>query len=327
MLLLIVATIFVGSCGRSSTSQQGENQGGGDASSGADVQVKPKTVETSMPDPSLGEATQLEQPEKLIGEAVSFPGFDLRVLDYFVTDKYMYADFINPDGSVGTPEVFPTAGKFIVVNYSIRNTGSESVDTVLSAHLNTEAGETYLESEDAEHPNSGGFGIELPPRGVTVGQFIFDVPTDVEPSSILAGIGFHGEFDSQPAQVDLTQADLPGAGPEEALALQYEYINMFAWEEAYNLFDSRSKALVSLPQYVEYMRQGDSTAIVEYSFPSVRIAGNRATMQRVFTLNSPDGEAQDQATQEAVLEDERWKVVMRDNQLEALGVAIEETTQ
>ncbi len=117
--------------------------------------------------------------------------------------------------------------------------------------------------------------------------------------------------------VDLTGSDPQGARPEEILALQYEYGNMTAWVPAYELFAQESKDRVSEQAYVSVMEKALSesvSAYTGYSFPSVDIKGNRATIERVATDSSEEGEFQDTATQEMVLEDAGWRIVMRDEQ-------------
>ena len=48
----------------------------------------------------------------------------------------------------------------------------------------------------------------------------------------------------------------------------------------------------------------------------MEIEGGRATIERVFTSETSEGEEQFEATQEMVLEDGGWRVVMRDDQIE-----------
>jgi hypothetical protein len=164
--------------------------------------------------------------------------------------------------------------------------------------------------------------LELAPSEMGTGQFIFDVPTDVDPELVTV------LFENDPEQpmgeagvVNLTRQDSPGLRAEEVLALQYEYLNMTAWKQAYELFAEESKREVSLEQYEAYMDSGYSerpTAVIDYAFPSVEVEGDHVAIERVFTLSTPDGENQQKATQEAVLEDERWRIVMRDDQIRAL---------
>ena len=133
--------------------------------------------------------------------------------------------------------------------------------------------------------------------------------------------------------MDLTRQDSLGLSAEEVLALQYEYLNMTAWKQAYELFAEESKREVSLEQYEAYMDSGYSerpTAVMEDAFPSVDVAGDHAIIEREFTLSTPDGEHQLKAIQEPVLEDEGWRIVMRDDQIRALlqrGTIVLERTQ
>jgi hypothetical protein len=119
--------------------------------------------------------------------------------------------------------------------------------------------------------------------------------------------------------VDLTERDPLGPRPEETLALQYEYGNMEEWERAYDLFAQESKDRVSLEQYEATNNKGTKECVSEYSFPSVNVKGDHATIERVFSWETPDDEGQDRATQEMVLEDEGWRILMRDEQYEYYG--------
>jgi hypothetical protein len=56
--------------------------------------------------------------------------------------------------------------------------------------------------------------------------------------------------------------------------------------------------------------------VTDYAFPSVEVEGDRATVERIITVNDILGaDTQDEATQELVLEDEGWRIVMREQQV------------
>jgi hypothetical protein len=190
----------------------------------------------------------------------------------------------------------------------------------------------YEESRMAMHPYSGaiGGGIELAPRGIRLGQFIFDVPVDVEPETV--ALLYEDELEEtrgEAGAVDITEANPQGPRPEEVLALQYEFGNMAEWEEAYELFALESKDRVSLEQYVPPSRKAEmaSDAVRDYAFPSVEVEGDRATVERVITATDLDGaDIQDKATQELVLEDEGWRIVMREQQVRLFTEGAPEST-
>jgi hypothetical protein len=269
----------------------------------------------------------------IVGESVKTQSFDYRFLDYFVTDHYYYLENPSTDDVM---EGYSQAGKFVVVTYSVTNTSPQTVRPNLGAMLHAKAGsktEVYEERGDVMHPKSGLGTLELAPGHMGTGQFIFDVPTDVDPESVTVFFENDPEHPRREAGVvDLTRQDPLGLTAEESLALQYEYLNMTAWKQAYELFADESKREVSLEQYEAYMDSGQRerpTAIIEYAFPSVEVEWDHATIERVFTLSTPDGEHQQKATQEAVLE-EGWKILMRDDQIRALlqrGTIVLERTQ
>jgi hypothetical protein len=158
-----------------------------------------------------------------------------------------------------------------------------------------------------------------------LGQFIFDVPVEVEPE-LLIGL-YEDEIDEprgEAGNVDLTEAEPTGPGPDEILALQYQYFNMSEYEQAYEWYASESKARVSEQTFVSKNEQSDKKpgqiSYPDYSFPTVNIEGDHATMQVVRSYEWENGDSgQDRFTQEAVLEDEGWRIVMRDDQYQFFG--------
>ncbi len=275
-----------------------------------------------------------EAASAIVGEGVRTPSFDYRVLDYLVTDHYFYLENPAVDDVM---EGHPRADEFIVVTYSVTNTSARTVRPELGAMLSAGSGgetEVYEESADVVHPKSGTGALELAPGEMGTGQFIFDVPADADPESVTVLFEQDPEHPGgETGGVDLTRRDPLGPSAKEILALQYEYLNMTAWKRAYELFAEESKREVSLEQYEAYMDSGRRerpTAVIEYAFPSAEVEGNRAAIEREFTLSTPYGEHQQEATQEAVLEDEGWRIVMRDDQIRALlqrGTIIRERTQ
>ena len=269
-----------------------------------------------------------------VGESVSTRSFDYRLLDYFVTDHYYYLENPSIDH---VREAYPQAGKFVVVNYSVTNTSPQTVRPNLGAMLRAQAGsktEVYEESGAVMHPQSDLGTSELAPGQMDTAQFVFDVPAGVVPELVTVFLEHGSEHpEGEAGAVDLTRRDPRGLRVEEIMALQYEYLNMTAWKRAYALFAEESKREVSLEQYEAYMDSGQRerpTAVIEYAFPSVEVEGDHAAVERVFTLSTPDGEHRQKATQEAVLEDEGWRIVMRDDQIRALlqrGTVVLERTQ
>jgi hypothetical protein len=155
-----------------------------------------------------------------------------------------------------------------------------------------------------------------------VSQFIFDVPTDVEPELLTVNEEPTIATSYEVGAVDLTSEDPQGPRPEEIFALQLEYYNLTAWEQAYELFAQESKARVSKQVFVSKNQedhQQDPVAFTQYSFPTVKIQGDHATMQVVRSTSWSEGETQDRVTQEAVLEDEGWRIMMRDEQYKHYG--------
>jgi hypothetical protein len=70
-----------------------------------------------------------------------------------------------------------------------------------------------------------------------------------------------------------------------------------------------------------------SDAVRDYAFPSVEVEGDRATVERVITATDLDGaDIQDKATQELVLEDEGWRIVMREQQVRLFTEGAPEST-
>lgn len=325
-LLVLVAFAVLYGCGQASSPvERQEKQGGVEQAQG---QKKPKGGEATGPD-TMGNIPI----SGVIGENVETPSFDYRILDVFTTDHYYYLE----DPSVPFErDAFSEAGKFVVLTYSMTNTSPQPVTANLGALLHVRADdkvEVYDESDQVTHPYSGGIigGPELAPRQVLLGQFIFDVPTDVEPE--LVAVLYEDEMEEprgEAGAVNLTEKDPQGARPEEILALQWQYNNMLEWEEIYELHAQESKDRVPRETFVSALQQdleqADAYAIEDYSFPTIEVDGDHATIERVFDWATPDDFGQDKATQEMVLEDEGWRVLMRQEQYEFF-LGGEETTQ
>ena len=155
-LLAVIATgmlmFLLTGCGSSGS---GSASGGEAGQSGQQEgeSAAPKTVVPTESSTSASAASQSDSssassaPQALgnlpivgiVGESVAATNFDFRVLDYFVTDNYYYLE--NPS-KYGRDEqdVFPEAGRFVVVNYSVTNTGSGSLEPNLGATLEVEGG-------------------------------------------------------------------------------------------------------------------------------------------------------------------------------------------
>lgn len=113
--------------------------------------------------------------------------------------------------------------------------------------------------------------------------------------------------------------------PEETVALQYQHINAGDYEAAYALFDDGSKQLVSPEQYRAFFESNAPYSLTDYSFPSVSVQGEEATVEAAFTVNSATGQEQLQRTQQLISEGGQWRIVMRDEQVTAFGGAASES--
>lgn len=105
--------------------------------------------------------------------------------------------------------------------------------------------------------------------------------------------------------------------PEKTLALQYQYLNEGNYDDAYNLFAEQSKQLVSVEEYRAWFENAGNYQITNFSFPTVQVEDNTATVVADLTATSDaTGGDQYQRTQEMQLEDGSWRVVMRGEQVE-----------
>jgi hypothetical protein len=319
-VLLVLTTVAVlYSCGQASSPVEKQEK-----REGAEQVAREENQATS--EPTAAEAASNIPIDAVLGEAVETPSFDWRVIDVFETDHYYYLE--DPSVPIET-DAISKVGKFVVVTYSMRNTSAQTVTANLGAtlHVTIPDGKTEIyEESEVTHPYSGAIwgGPELAPRGLLLGQFIFDVPVEVEPEFL---IGLYQDDMDEPrgeaGNVDLTEEEPTGPGPDEIYALQMEYFNMGEYDREYALFAQESKDRVSEQEFVSGNKREDQkygrTAFTEYSFPSVKIEGDRATLQIVRSWSSEDDEGQVQDTQEAVLEDEGWRIVMRGEQYKAYG--------
>lgn len=115
--------------------------------------------------------------------------------------------------------------------------------------------------------------------------------------------------------------------PEETLALQYQYLNEGNYDAAYNLFTEQSKQLISLEQYRAWFENAGNYQITNFSFPTVQVEDNTATVVAdLIAISDTIGVDQYQRTQEMQLENGSWRVVIRDEQVE-LFAGTEGSTQ
>ena len=78
---------------------------------------------------------------------------------------------------------------------------------------------------------------------------------------------------------------------------------------------AQSQQLVSLEQYEAYFENNAPYSIDDYSFLSMNVRGNVASVVVNLAVSSSTGEDQYQVTQQLIREDGRWRVVMRDAQV------------
>jgi hypothetical protein len=319
LVILAVLLAALSGCDRANSPvEKQEKRGGGLGQAAQEEQPPPQAAASGR----TAEGTAGNIPiNGVVGESVETPQFDYRIVDSFTTDRYYYLESPNTYGPM-YEEAYSQAGKFMVLTYSVTNTSPQTVKANLGARLFAKAGgEVYEESDVAVHPYSGlaGGGIVRAPREMRLGQFIFDVPVDVEPR--LVAVLYEDELEEirgEAGAVDLTEENPQGPRPEEILALQYEFTNMGEWEEAYDLFAQESQDRVPLEQYGPSTKKEEMEfgAVTDYAFPSVEVEGDRATVERIITVNDILGaDTQDEATQELVLEDEGWRIVMREQQV------------
>lgn len=140
------------------------------------------------------------------------------------------------------------------------------------------------------------------------GWVTYQVPEGTTPANVI----FTGSSIVKWAVQDIAAED---QAPEEVLTQQYEYINIGDYDAAYALFSDPSQQAVSLEQYRAFFQSYDYYFVESYSFPSVQVQGETATVEVALTNSTSDGEEAYQATQELVREDGGWRVVMRDAQV------------
>ena len=103
--------------------------------------------------------------------------------------------------------------------------------------------------------------------------------------------------------------------PDEVLASQYKHINSGDYGAAYDLFDDRSRALISLGEYEVYFAAAAPYEIADYSFPTVDVQRDEASVAADLAVSSSAGDESYEVTQQLVREDGDWRVVMRDEQV------------
>ncbi len=134
-----------------------------------------------------------------------------------------------------------------------------------------------------------------------------------------AGAAVEEQTDPEETSAEETSAEETSAAevpPEETLALYYDYQNVYAWAEAYELLSSRSKERVSSEQYVEFWTAAPDFTI-NYSFPSVEVQGDGAAVVVDGAISMEGQEEPSRTVQVMLLEDGAWRVVLSEEQIAA----------
>ena len=129
---------------------------------------------------------------------------------------------------------------------------------------------------------------------------------------------------SYPRPAETTAAEtttVADQAPEEVLASQYELVSAGDYAAAYALFDDQSQQLVSPEEYGAYFATLAPYEITSYSFSSAQVQGETATVVVDLTVSSSAGVEQYQVSQQMVLEDGSWRVVMRPEQVASFTAA------
>ena len=138
-------------------------------------------------------------------------------------------------------------------------------------------------------------------------------PTSPEPADEPYGDGKTGGDGSS------SEGSQPEQSPTEILDLQYEYINVGDYQEAYELFAQQSKQTISLEQYKAYFEANAPYSVTDHSVASVEERRDEATVEATLTVNSAGSEESYPITQGFAWEGGRWRVVMRDEQVAAFA--------
>jgi hypothetical protein len=297
------------------------------AKGGAGQEHKRKEIGSLRVENASGDSATANSGQ-IVGEKVERSSFDLRVLDYFTAEQYYYViRRVEPMAEyvVFEEDAISQAGKFVVVNYSVTNTSPFTIEPVLSAQLHVKGadGKTEVYEETVDFPPSRARNKDIVMDGMRLSQFIFDVPTEVEPA--LLAVSEEAIGSAVPEVVDLRASDPQGPSPEEILALQNEYFNMTDFERVYDLYAQESKDRVSEQVFVsaekKAKQQGVSpTTPTSYSIPSAEIEGDRATIPLVGIEPPVEGEGLHRVVThaheaEAVLDDEGWRILMGKSEL------------
>lgn len=126
------------------------------------------------------------------------------------------------------------------------------------------------------------------------------------------------------SQVDEQTNDAPSSeesvelSPSETLDLQYQFLNSGQYDKAYDLFAEQSQRLISLEEYNSSF--ASSYEVSEYLANSEQIDGDTAAVQAdLVVTGTRQGTQQYPVTQEFVLVDAEWQVIMRDAQVETFS--------
>jgi hypothetical protein len=105
---------------------------------------------------------------------------------------------------------------------------------------------------------------------------------------------------------------------KDVLDQQARYINQGDYEDAYALFADRTQQAVSLRQYKAWFKARPGYSVVDHEFKAIKVQGDKASVWMDFTYDIPGRDSgRVERVQLIVREDGQWRVVMRDDQIEA----------
>lgn len=212
-----------------------------------------------------------------------------------------------------------SSGEYIAVDYVARNSSSGTLTVEPEAMLEDSEGNSYSQDGSIEPPTSVAEGRELQPDGSLASTLFFEVPDGASPKSLRLS------YSGAETAIDLTSSE-PGEIPAtDYLEVYHLWFDQRAYEEIYGLLDPTTTQDITLGDWLSYFDDLWGEWYLGLDSLTPLSEDSRTASYKVDrTFYETGGNVTPSpVVQEMVRDGERWKLVMRDDQINDILAAQE----